>query len=579
MGAVSDAFASAFRDFVAAGVPASGQNEPAKAELRGLGRIIEQFFAASGIGNTIYETTAAGIAATTDGQLFLVAGDGSPNFAELYKNEAGVAVDQNVALPSAAYADTLKGQTSDYIAAQTGARNIFDASAVTPNTGLNGAIGLTFVAPGFSVSPYMAVHPGSNVVVNIDLMGYSFYGFDRSFIGGAQSSTSDPLIEAGEALAVPSNAFYMRIGTLSSAILTLVVTEGDALPAGYMPFDSSQETERVFADGVSYQHRSGPEPRNRFDSTRARANYSINGATGEEYAAGGFSVAPFIPVEPGMPVVCNIDLSNLAWYSRSGQFLTGVQSSGTPVLDAGDPVTPPTSAYYLKFGFPSSIINTIAVFAASSLPEFFYPFDGQPFMPWKGRKIAFVGDSISAVDLYQPVVAAHLQADLVGFTDDSVAGRKIAAAIPVLTEENLEDLALLCFFLGTNDFGGDTPLGAYGDAASEPTFYGQARGLLETALTANPNLTLAVITPMKRLAVAGDPPWDEPNEVGHVLGDYVDALIRVAGDLGVAVLDFFRTSGLNDLTIPTKTSDGLHPTVAELQGPLAQKIAAFLAAT
>lgn len=473
--------------------------------------------------------------------------------------------------------DEMEENTASYIAAQSvEVCNLFDAARVVAGRALRGDIGTTYIIAGYSVSAMMPVRPGSSVVVSADLFDYSFFDYGESFVSGETASGPTPVVEAGEPIAVPAGCYLFQLSITSPQVAALMVVEGDTLPTAYLPFGVSPQAEGLFADAVDYFRRSSPEPRNRFDATRARVDHSINGATGEEFAATSFSVSNAITVEPGVPMVCSIDLSNLAWYDRSGQFFTGVQGSSDPVLEAGDPTTPPAGAYYLKFGYPSSIAGEIVVTAGTALPEYFQPFDGQPFMPWKGRKIAFVGDSISAVDLYQPMVAAHLQADLVGFTNDAVAGRKLAEAIPVLTEDNLEDVDLLCVFLGTNDFGGDTPLGAYGDATSEPTFYGQARDLLETALTANPSLTLAVITPMKRLAAAGDPPWDEPNGVGHVLGDYVDALIRVAGDLGVAVLDFFRTSGLNDLTIPTKTSDGLHPTVSELQGPIAQKIAGFL---
>lgn len=53
--------------------------------------------------NGIYPTTAAGLAATASGELFLVKGaEAGPVFTSLYLNSAGVAVDQSVRLPSMA---------------------------------------------------------------------------------------------------------------------------------------------------------------------------------------------------------------------------------------------------------------------------------------------------------------------------------------------------------------------------------------------------------------------------------------------------------------------------------------------
>ncbi|TIQ65449.1 MAG: hypothetical protein E5X41_14910 [Mesorhizobium sp.] len=43
------------------------------------------------VGGVIYDTTAAGIAATTDGQFFVVKGDGTTTYVQMYKNVAGVA--------------------------------------------------------------------------------------------------------------------------------------------------------------------------------------------------------------------------------------------------------------------------------------------------------------------------------------------------------------------------------------------------------------------------------------------------------------------------------------------------------
>ncbi|MER8924330.1 hypothetical protein [Mesorhizobium sp. M0859] len=46
---------------------------------------------AAAVGGVIYDTTAAGIAATTNGQFFIVKGDGVSTYATMYKNVAGVA--------------------------------------------------------------------------------------------------------------------------------------------------------------------------------------------------------------------------------------------------------------------------------------------------------------------------------------------------------------------------------------------------------------------------------------------------------------------------------------------------------
>lgn len=74
MGAVADAFAEAFRDFVAAGIPASGAYEPEKALIRAIGPLIETVAASAGAGLERYATVSAMEAVTDsdDGQLAYV---------------------------------------------------------------------------------------------------------------------------------------------------------------------------------------------------------------------------------------------------------------------------------------------------------------------------------------------------------------------------------------------------------------------------------------------------------------------------------------------------------------------------
>lgn len=62
MGNITDAFAGAFRDYVTEGVPASGENEPVKSEIRAIGPLIESALSNIGLGalvDTIYATKAA----------------------------------------------------------------------------------------------------------------------------------------------------------------------------------------------------------------------------------------------------------------------------------------------------------------------------------------------------------------------------------------------------------------------------------------------------------------------------------------------------------------------------------------
>ena len=82
------------------GNPPSPTTEPSREGVLAAFGMLEDLLNSSGYGGDVYETTAAGIAATDDGNLFLVAGDGETSFADLYKNEEGVAVPLGISLPS-----------------------------------------------------------------------------------------------------------------------------------------------------------------------------------------------------------------------------------------------------------------------------------------------------------------------------------------------------------------------------------------------------------------------------------------------------------------------------------------------
>ena len=91
MGAIADGFAAAFRDYVAAGVPASGPNNPSKAEIRAIGVQLEQAIGAAVSGLKFYATKAALDADTIKpvGTLAYVFADPTPANNTVYHYESG----------------------------------------------------------------------------------------------------------------------------------------------------------------------------------------------------------------------------------------------------------------------------------------------------------------------------------------------------------------------------------------------------------------------------------------------------------------------------------------------------------
>lgn len=118
MGTIRDLGRAAWRLFVIDGSPSSGEQDPAKADIQAFVDAVDDAIenipaivdaAVTNVvidNNVVYTDTTAGLAATTDGDLFLVQGSGDA-FATLYLNDTGVAVSQGLQQPSKGYIDTI----------------------------------------------------------------------------------------------------------------------------------------------------------------------------------------------------------------------------------------------------------------------------------------------------------------------------------------------------------------------------------------------------------------------------------------------------------------------------------------
>lgn len=89
MGTITEGFAAAFRDFVTEGVPASGERDPVKSEVRAIGPLIESAIgniALSGVVDVVHETKAALDAdlAHAENSVGLVYGDATDANNDLY---------------------------------------------------------------------------------------------------------------------------------------------------------------------------------------------------------------------------------------------------------------------------------------------------------------------------------------------------------------------------------------------------------------------------------------------------------------------------------------------------------------
>lgn len=199
-------------------------------------------------------------------------------------------------------------------------------------------------------------------------------------------------------------------------------------------------------------------------------------------------------------------------------------------------------------------------------------------MELKGKKIAFLGDSITqgvgatSVDkVYWKVLEALTGAHCYGY---GISGTRIAKQrkpsdnpsfdryFASRVEEMIPDAEVVVVFGGINDYGhGDAPFGNHGDR-TEDTFCGAVHLLMEKLIEKYPLATIVFMTPLHY--------YDEDN-VGynswgvrrmHPLERYVDAIREAAAYYSLPVLDMYRTSGIQPRVPVIRRQfmpDGLHP--------------------
>ena len=197
-------------------------------------------------------------------------------------------------------------------------------------------------------------------------------------------------------------------------------------------------------------------------------------------------------------------------------------------------------------------------------------------MKLKGKKIAFLGDSITEEvgvqnleNLYWKRLERNTGAICYGYgiSGTAIAAQKIYIEdcekyFSTRVDKMIPDADVIVVFGGTNDFGhGDAPLGKVTDR-TDYTFCGAFSGLLEKLINRYPDAQIVVLTSLHR----DGENFIGPNELNirreHTLKDYVDSVIEVCGEYSVPVLDLYRTSGIQP-AIPVMKErympDGLHP--------------------
>ena len=200
---------------------------------------------------------------------------------------------------------------------------------------------------------------------------------------------------------------------------------------------------------------------------------------------------------------------------------------------------------------------------------------------WINKTVTFVGDSITAGVGTDKTYWEYLN-EWIGFKDVTVmgvGGSCISAQSDYQEKnsplakryQNIPNSDLIVLFMGTNDYGHETPLGSIDDVG-DVSFYGALNMILPSIINAHPQSQIIVITPLHRdgfgvSKITGEKFTQDfmPNGRGHTLGDYVEVLKNVCAQWSIPIIDLFSTSGMNPAVAAIKNlymPDGLHPNAA-----------------
>ena len=201
--------------------------------------------------------------------------------------------------------------------------------------------------------------------------------------------------------------------------------------------------------------------------------------------------------------------------------------------------------------------------------------------PWNGRSAVFVGDSITAgvgtTKLYYEFLKESLGLDSV--TALGVGGSCVSAASdygqknqPLINRyQSIPSADLIVIFMGTNDYGHETPLGSVSDT-EDGTFYGALNIIVPALIKSHPSSKIVYVTPMHRYGFGTSKilgtnfTYDHlPNGVNATLEDYVDAVKNVCASNGVSVIDLHTECTWDPSDSEVRAGympDGIHPNAA-----------------
>lgn len=417
-----------------------------------------------------------------------------------------------------------------------------------------------------------------------------------AFFDSNQAFISRP--NAEQVITTPSNAAYMRLVLLNADVPNEVVALQQ--PTKYVPCGTykytisnqlklSDGTRPTFLDGVTFKQ-------NILDSSKfvvggLSSNGTLNTGVINNYCS------DYVPISPNTNYYrLNTSVALIAYYDSDKVFIS------RPTINSGiTSFRSPANAHYLRYTDVKA--NMLAEVFATVQPTSYTPYNvGQYVMDekyvfitsytskFKGKTWVVFGDSITqgvgssneSTMSYPSQIARMYGINIInkGITGASWQKDGVYDDICVLTQianTDFTDVDYVTIFAGTNDWGRDTlPIGTPTDTF-ENTLYGAINLSIERIIAANPNIKIAIISPMwRQRQSAGDNKDSDTMPLnGKYLIDYVNVILDAAKKNHIPSLNLYDTCMFNKYNYTYFLADGLHPNDAGY-GLLADKIHSYL---
>lgn len=309
----------------------------------------------------------------------------------------------------------------------------------------------------------------------------------------------------------------------------------------------------------------------------------------------GYYVSDFIPVMPGMTYWLTRSRVNLLMVQYDANesplsYVNGTGTAGTNNPYLYKPANPNVRFVRVQYSRYVDTPETFMMIEGQYHPDDFIPYEKYyiqnmyynesklpAYKPLKGRKIAFVGDSITAADGTTPAYASEsikgyqsyvkdLGADVTSLHYAGATYRKYDAnisdsthpslytAINLNNEWDFSSYDTICLMAGSNDVGRGPNFGTV-DSRDSGTTFGALNLIIEYIIQANPNVKIILFTPPQRKREG----TTHVPDLWTKLLELCVGFEEIGANYGVKTVNLVKEGGIGFANLNSTLYDVVHP--------------------